>query len=346
MPPESPSSRKSVIFFVDDWWACAWYRANVPGAALKHLGYDVVVDAQIKPEDYDRFDVFVFQKKRDHRSLAGIQHAKDCGKYTVYELDDDIWSLSRTNPGYDVWAEPGAAYYAAQCIRSVDLVTTTTPLLAEKLRKFNPNVKVLPNVLPAEGWDFPAPVLRDADRIVLGWAGSSSHVEDLSILADVVPQILNRYPHVEFAYAGGPVAGPFASDSRMRRLPVTDIQHYPTVIENFDIGLIPLADSAFNRAKSDLKFVEYSMLGIPSVASKLDPYLNSIRHGENGFLATNAKDWIKFVSRLIESPELRLEMGERAQEFARARTIDRSIDKWIGAYGLDTQPIQVGAQGE
>jgi len=334
----SKPSRRSILFIGGDWWGCAWYRCHVPGAQLKALGYRVILDDSLRPDDFENFDVIVFQRQFQPGALDAIKRANAKGKLTVYELDDDVWSLSTTNPGYAAWADPRNAKGAADCIRAAQLVTTTTPVLAEKLKRYNSNVRVLKNMLPLEGWDYPAPREQRDDRVVLGWAGSTSHVEDLTILADVVPQLLDKYPQVEFRYAGGPADSPIRPHDRITRLETTDIGGYPKILEGFDVGLIPLVSSAFNLSKSDLKFVEYGMQGIPAVASKVEPYLQSIKHGENGFLATNAKDWIKFTSRLIESTELRREMGSRAQQFARTRTIDHGIDKWVRAYGLDTLP--------
>lgn len=335
-----------MLFIGASWSGCAWYRLHVPGAQLKALGYEVVLDSVLKPEDVDHFDVIVFQRQFQPEALAAIRSANAAGKLTVFELDDDVWSLTPTNPGYAAWADPIAVRGLVDCIRAAQLVTTTTPALAEKLKRFNPAVRVLRNMLPLEGWDYPSPREQCDDRVVLGWAGSSSHVEDLALLDGTVQQILDAHPNAEFVYAGGPEASLFAPHDRITRLDATDIHRYPTILEHFHVGLIPLVDNAFNRSKSDLKFVEYGMQGIPTVASKVEPYLQSVKHSENGFLATNSKDWMKFVSRLIESAELRREIGARAQQYARTRTIDKGIGQWIRAYGLDALPDKANGADE
>ncbi|MEI7814128.1 MAG: hypothetical protein WCJ13_05000 [Coriobacteriia bacterium] len=346
MPDPSTHSRKNVLFIGGDWWGCAWYRCHVPGAQLKELGYEVILDDSLKPSDIEHFDVIVFQRQSHPAALEAINNANAAGKLTVYELDDDIWSLAPTNPGYAAWADPVAARGAVDCIRAAQLVTTATPVLAERLKRYNPNVRVLRNMLPLKEWDYPSPREQQEDRVVIGWAGSTSHVEDLSILDGTVHQILDKYPHAEFVYAGGPSKEVIEPHERITRVSTTDIRGYPKILEQFHIGLIPLVDSAFNRSKSDLKFVEYGMQGIPSVVSKFEPYLHSVKHGENGFLATNGKDWIKFMSRLVESVELRREIGARAQQYARTRTIDKGIDKWVRAYGLDPLPVPAEADGK
>lgn len=338
MVSSSARDGKGVLFCSDDSWACGWYRCYVPGVELKRLGYDVVMDEVIHPEAFGRFGTIVFQRKWDPQGLAAIKQAKAMGKHTVYELDDDIWAVTRNNPGYVAWGNPEILGGAVACIREVDMVTTTTPLLAERLRQFNSNVRVIPNMLPSTGWDYPDVRPQSSEHVVLGWVGSSSHFEDMRLFDGFVHQLLDKYPFVEFQFAGGSPEAPFDPHPRITRLKTTDILGYPTILEHFDIGLIPIVDNTFNRSKSDLKFVEYSKMGIPSVVSKQLPYLASVKHGENGFLANHPKDWLKFLSRLIEDPQLRVQLATRAQEFARTRTIDRGIDKWVRAYGLGEPP--------
>lgn len=329
--------RQSVFYFVHDYWACGWYRCYTPGVALKELGYEVFLDENISGDAIGAGDVIVVQQPSGPHQLAAVRTANQVGKLSVVEMDDDVWNLAPANPGYEYWNRPEVKLNARACVVEAQLVTTPTRLLAEKLLTMNPNVKILPNMLPNDGWDYPEPNLQRNDKVVIGWAGSTSHGGDFRVLDGVLQQLLDRYPHVEFVAAGGPSVIDLQQHERMGHLKPTDIQHYPTLLEHFDVGVIPLADTVFNRSKSDLKFVEYARLGIPTVASKLEPYMHTVKHGENGFLAKSPKDWLKHLTRLIEDIELRRTIGARAQEYARTRTIDHAIEKWERAYGL-TRP--------
>lgn len=337
MTQEDGGTRDSVFYCVNDYWACGWYRCYVPGVALKQLGYRVLLDEKVTAQDIANHDVIVVQTPPTPQHLGVIRATNEAGKLSVLEMDDDIWHISPLNPTHRHWSRPEVRANVRACVEEAQVVTTPTHALAELFRTMNPNVKVLPNMLPAQGWDYPTPKAQREDKVVIGWAGSMSHSGDLRVVDGIVQQLLDRYPQAEFIMAGGLKPEELAGHDRISYLKATDIQAYPGTLEKFDIGLIPLADTAFNRSKSDLKFVEYSMLGIPSVASKLEPYLRSVKHGENGFLASSPKDWLKHLTRLVEDIELRRGIGARAQEFARTRTIDQAIDKWEKAYGL-TRP--------
>ena len=98
-----------------------------------------------------------------------------------------------------------------------------------------------------------------------------------------------------------------------------------------DIVLAPLElGNIFCRAKSEIKFVEAGALGLPVVASAIDPYRDSITHGKNGFLVSTEKEWFQALSSLIEEPSLRARVGLAARETAMrdygpgARTTDLS----------------------
>ncbi|MRR12221.1 glycosyltransferase, partial [bacterium] len=124
------------------------------------------------------------------------------------------------------------------------------------------------------------------------------------------------------------------SHDHIRHISTVELDHYAELLAGFDIGIAPLIDNKFNSCKSDLKFLEYSKIGMPSVLSKVAPYMRSVRHGENGFLATNTKDWLKYLRTLIKDAELREAMSARAWEFAQGRLMSRNIEKWLRAYGL------------
>ncbi len=77
------------------------------------------------------------------------------------------------------------------------------------------------------------------------------------------------------------------------------------------------------------------MVGLPVVASHVAPYARSIKHGENGYLAKNAKDWLKYLRLLITDYETRARIAAEARAFAETRLISDNVDRWVKAYGLD-----------
>jgi glycosyltransferase involved in cell wall biosynthesis len=322
---------KKIVFVAGAYDACAWYRCHVPGVELKKRGYDVTLVVGRNLPVCEEADVVVFQRTTVYTVAQDMHFLRKKGKLVIYELDDDIWHLNPLNPGYWFWNHPYSQTMVIACLREADKVTTTTEPLAKILKDFNKNVFVLPNCLPDEFWN----VNREKNkRVVVGWAGSNTHWNDLGILKGVVEQILNDFPDVEF-YLAGMSRYPFDKHSRIKTLSSVKLEEYPDLIKNFDIGLAPLTDDHFNACKSDLKFIEYAALGIPTIASKVPAYKSTIKHGVNGFLARNAKDWLKFIRKLVAEKELRKRMGENARQYAKTRFISNNIWRWEKVFELN-----------
>jgi glycosyltransferase involved in cell wall biosynthesis len=336
--------KKNIFYVVDTFQGCAWYRCHVPGMELKRAGHDVMLDEGIAPEDVQNSDIVVFQRQWRPEAVRAMADAKARGKLVVYELDDDLWNLHTSNPGYEAWSRPGMLQAVETMVRMADVVTTTTPALANQLKRLNANVKILPNMLPAEHWQVQHERPEGYDRVAIGWAGSSSRWNDLAIVKEVVLQLLKDFPQVDVLVAGDDSNMVFPPHERIHRLSPVQIERYPDLLAKFDIGIAPVVDSRFNQAKSDLKFLEYSMLGVPTVVSRVEAYGRSVKNGENGFLATNAKDWLKYLSRLVAQPGLRREIGCNARAFAARRTIDKNVWRWERAYGIE-ESVTRGSAG-
>ena len=106
-----------------------------------------------------------------------------------------------------------------------------------------------------------------------------------------------------------------------------DPEAVPKAIEQyqFDVGVMPQNDSAFNRAKCAFKAIEYMACGVPVVASSVGENVHLIQPGINGYLASTSSEWQETLYKLLADPNLRKEMGEHALGTVRARYSYQSI---------------------
>ena len=72
-----------------------------------------------------------------------------------------------------------------------------------------------------------------------------------------------------------------------------------------------MIDDEFNRSKSNIKWLEYSLKGIPTVASNVEPY-KCIENDKTGYLCDKPEDWYETLSMLIKSPQKRKNVAESA----------------------------------
>ncbi len=265
--------------------------------------------------------------------LDVFEYVNARGGLTVYDLDDDVWNIHPSNPAYEGWNRPGVQEAVAALARKAKMVTTATRALAKKMNAFNRDVRVLPNMLPDDYWPTQPKLPDGRGPLVIGWAGSATHSEDFKLIAGVLSQVLERCEHAEVWLAGAQ-PGWLEPHDRLRYVPTVPLQQYAQLLSSFDIAIAPLWDSKFNQCKSDLKVLEYSMIGLPVVASRVASYAASVRHGETGMLASNPKDWLRCLSRLVEDATLRERIGLSARRFAESRLMSRNVAAYQRAYGL------------
>ncbi|MGH8093928.1 MAG: glycosyltransferase [Chthoniobacterales bacterium] len=297
---------------------------------LEVLGYEARVahwfaEAEIAPDDALAYDVIVLYRLAMCPPLQDlIERARSLGKTILFDIDDLVFEpeltqwhrgVAKLSSGDQKLHQAGVERYLATLL-ACDVTMTATPLLAEFVAKRGKPSFVHRNALGKEMSAHAEKLYRSrkqGDRLVLGYgSGTPTHDVDFEEAVPALARILDRYPEVEL-WIAGPLVLPRAL-ARAQRFPLMDWRGWFELLSRMDVALAPLErDNIFCRAKSEIKFVESGALGVPLVASRIDPFVQTIREGENGFLAATAQEWEEALQQLIEQPELRRQIGEAAR---------------------------------
>jgi hypothetical protein len=128
---------------------------------------------------------------------------------------------------------------------------------------------------------LPRPVLKEKrglapDRIVVGWGGSISHYDSFwgSGVFKAAERVSTRHPELFWLICGN-------DDRIYQQLPVSPYQKglqggvpphvWPQIVSEFDIGIAPLY-GPYDQRRSWIKGIEYSLAGIPWIATEGEPY--------------------------------------------------------------------------
>jgi glycosyltransferase involved in cell wall biosynthesis len=257
----------------------------------------------------------------------------------VFDVDDWFAGIPGYNPASNLPPEVVATMH--QAMREADLITCSTPELAEAYCSLNRTV-VLPNYLDPHIWRPFQDMPRLRAHIHVGWAGAFHwRAGDLELLKPWVPRFLDAHPEVRFVAVGCRdllrflgVDGlttprlPVGEKTTFRNKDLHPYQHLPAMLANLDIGLVPLIHNRFNQAKSWCKGMEYNAMGIPAVVSPSREYRRFIEPGVNGYFV-RGHEWARAVERAIDNLD---ELRVGARRVAEQYFVDEHIHKWVEAY--------------
>lgn len=196
--------------------------------------------------------------------------------------------------------------------RGVHAVQTSTPVLGEALREQNPELAVFPNGV------FELPQVRnfqDPEHLTL-FFGALNRQRDWAPLVPVLNEVARAVgdrlrfrvlfdegffqaletPHKSFEPA------------------LVDYATYLRELSAAEISFMPLEDNPFNRAKSDLKFIEAGAARVCALASHT-VYAASIQDGKTGVLFRDQAELRAALLRLLAYPEATRRIADNARAY-------------------------------
>jgi hypothetical protein len=219
-------------------------------------------------------------------------------------MDDNLFELPDYNPAKKYCTDERLLNISKN-LSVVDGIICSTEPLADYLKRFNPNTLVIPNGV---SHNFKYRILNNS-KLRVGWCGSKTHDGDFSTaLIDALTELQNEIEIV--IYGDIPNC---LSHLNIERHPWTEVnEYYQTLYNlNLDVGLIPCRDNLFNRSKSNIKYIEYSICSTVSIADTVYPYSNSIIQNETGLF----RNWYKHLKWLIDNKEERLKLSRHAYDY-------------------------------
>jgi glycosyltransferase, putative len=206
-------------------------------------------------------------------------------------------------------------------LAACDGAITSTTQLKEELIKYKDTVLLNRNLASSELIAVSSQFLKEDfgadDRIKIGYfSGSISHNENFELIKPAIKEVLDNYPFVELHIVGH-LDIPQDMKQYTQRIIIheyVDWKALPQLISQVDINLAPLVDSVFNRAKSEIKWIEAALVKVPTIASHIGAFADMMIDGQTGLLAKDG-EWKEKLESLILSADLRRELAENAYAF-------------------------------
>lgn len=236
-----------------------YYRSNYP---FSRLGYDLTICApEDLPEDYDIL-AYQFPYKPEH--VETTQEARKKGKRIWLDYDDDFTNIYPKHKSF-IHYKIEHQKSLIECYRLADIITVSTPGVAESIAKHNRNVLIVPNATDL-GFQEAAPV---EGEVRFAWRGADSHLWDLLDVEKELTEAVGLAKWRFFGWFPHYVYGETVQYDSFKNF-VEYIHHFKAYRPHF--LFVPLLDNTFNRAKSCCSWLEATAAGAVVIAPKLPEF--------------------------------------------------------------------------
>jgi len=252
--------------------------------------------------------LFIHNMLHDENLRALEQYKRFNQCFKIFGQDDLIYALPKTNPYYQTNYKDIKAR-VQKAISLSDRLIVATEALAEAYRNICDDIWIVPNYLERSRWcdieegykpdRFQKPVrfskkprewsrwcdieegykpdrfqkpVRFSKKPRVGWAGARQHLGDLQLIIPVVKALAKEVDWIFFGMCPDELR-PYVHEYH----DMVPFEQYPAKLAslNLDLAIAPLENNAFNEAKSNLRLLEYGILGYPVVCSDILPYQNA-----------------------------------------------------------------------
>lgn len=279
-----------------------------------------------------------------------INSIRRTGASLVYTLDDNLLDLNEWEEGPII--SPEKIHAVRLFIREADLVVVSTPNLSQRIKHFSKRTIVIQNAIDDDiffgGFDVKSSKTTsssrflDCNKISIGFMGTHTHAEDIRFILEPIRSILSKYRNeVSFVVVRG--TGNDKLNEALSSFNVGFIDpgiqtEYPNFIRwmrhfcNWDIGVAPLTKSPINLCKSDIKFLDYSALGIAGIYSNIGEYPETISDQAMGIIADQPEDWFTALDYLINNSKARDVIRNTTETYIKKnRTLSVCAINWYNA---------------
>jgi glycosyltransferase involved in cell wall biosynthesis len=341
--PPAPGTHFDVIYGIGYWpGEPKRYRVFNIADGLREAGYAVRVLPFDQLDDIRHYRwtaqaLVLFRAEYDRLvGIAGVlRYARANGLRVVYDIDDLVFDpaiIDRIDGLRAMGRHQRRRFIAAiarqrRLLLECDLVTVSTAPLARAVAVLGRPSAVIPNSLNREQLRIAEQIAaagRPPDRAVrIGYfSGTRTHQRDFAVCEEALLDIMDRRRELRFRLVGHLDLGPRwrRHRDRVERIGFLPPPELLRAIAETDINLAPLEPgNPFCEAKSELKFFEAAIVGVPTIASATEPFAAAIEDGISGLLAADAQGWRRALDLLVTAPDRRQAIGAAAKQRALAR---------------------------
>lgn len=298
-------------------------------------------DTHVPVAEVRDVDLLFVHRFADEHAQRLVREAKEHGAAVVWDNDDDMGAIPKGTVAHKRF---GGIHWERRLVgmrrifELADLVTAPSAALAQRLAELGARrTQVIQNHLPDQ---FLQPEPRTRSGVTIGWVAGLEHAMDAERLPirATLQRLLDERPDLHVVTFGLRLG---LESDRYRARDIVRLLELCARVAEFDIGIAPLADLEFNRARSNIKLKEYAAAGVPWLASPIGPYAG-MGERQGGRLVADDR-WHGELTRLLDKPRDRRKLAKRGRKWAAEETLTKHAGEWDDALTATVQRIRAAA---
>ncbi len=342
------------VDYLADYGGCGFWRMIWPAEHLN--GYQKAVinsltTMVLDPRFYQGIKAVRLQRQATPQQLEFVKflrHLSNEYKFKlIYEIDDiifknDIPDFNRCKVAFE---DDGVVQSILEMMKLCDEISVTCEYMKEYYRDktLNKNITVIPNY-PPKSW---ADNFYDEKKLNrnynqnkkkprVGYCGSGTHIDvinktnqndDFTHIVNAIMKTRKEFHWVLMGCYPLPLK-PFIDSGEIEYADWAPIYDYPSAIDklNLNATFAPLIDCPFNKAKSEIKFLEAACQGIPGVYQDLITYKNAPLKFKTG------DDLINQLKFLFKDEQTYMKISKQSRKYAETMFLNSHLDEYAELY--------------
>jgi glycosyltransferase involved in cell wall biosynthesis len=300
---------------VNGYGGCGYYRIVQPS---KLLGFDIKGKEQAQQTNdayyndiFSLCDVYWLHHICNPQVIKSmVVQAMVHKKKIIVDLDDDFFSIPQNHTAYDVYKHRGHGRLGLSTLLTfVDAITVSNEHLKmvisaylKLVHKMEKPIFVIENRVNPTMWRE-----ETKKRRVIGYSGSTSHIHDLNLVLPAIKKVMEKDKEVRFEMLGvlskenARKAFKGWDNSLLERIAMlgatATYEEYPDMLaeKGWKVAIAPLVKNDFNKARSNIKWQEYTMSGYVTIATDFTPY-----DGTNAIKCNTDEDWVREIEKWLD----------------------------------------------
>lgn len=210
-------------------------------------------------------------------------------------------------------------------MREAETVVAGNEYLASRAREAGASrIETIPTVIDLDKYPYNPP--DEEGPFTIGWIGSPSTAQYVEKIAPALRTVCERHNARVVLVGSGEIELPSVPVEVCEWSEETEIED----IASFDVGIMPLEDTPWERGKCGLKLIQYMASGKPVVASPIGVNAKLAEDGYNGFHAETNEEWVESLSKLADDIDMATRMGSRGRKKVEEQyNLETAAKQWV-----------------